>query len=109
MIAFALLLAQVGLPPPAPVGTAASGIQEIYARKCVLCHAEDGTGNTKKGKQLRVPDFTSAKWQNHTRDDEIIEIIEKGNQKRKMPAFQDKLTPEQIQALVPYLRGFAKK
>ena len=109
MIALALLLAQAGLPPPAPVVTAASGLQETYLRKCAFCHAEDGTGNTKKGKKLRVPDFTSAKWQQHTSDDEMTGIIEKGNPKRKMPAFKDKLTPQQIQALVPYLRSFATK
>lgn len=119
MIALALLLAQAAVPPPAPVapGAAAAAAssdgdlpaKDVYAKRCTFCHAEDGTGHTKKGKELRVPDFTSAKWQKHTEDREITGIIEKGNKKRRMPAFKDKLTPGQIQALVPYLRSFAQK
>ncbi len=117
MIALALLLAQAALPPPAPIAPAAvaaapgseASVEEVYAKRCIFCHAEDGTGHTKKGKQLRVPDFTSAKWQKHTDDDEIIDIVENGNPKRKMPAFKDKLTEEQIYALVPFLRSFAKQ
>ena len=121
MIVLALLLAQVAVPPPAPIAPGAGAAapvtdadssmsaKDVYEKRCVSCHAEDGKGQTKKGKQLRVPDFTSAKWQKHTRDDEITEIIENGNKKRKMPAFKDKLTADQIKELVPYLRGFAQK
>ena len=115
MIALALLLAQAALPPPAPTAPAAADADagmsaaDVYAKRCVFCHAEDGKGQTRKGKQLRVPDFTSAKWQKHTRDDEITDIIENGNKKRKMPAFKDKLSAGQIHALVPFLRAFAQK
>ena len=121
MIALALLLAQVAVPAPAPIAPGAGAAapvteadpsgsaEDVYARRCVICHAADGKGQTKKGIQLRVPDFTSAKWQKHTRDDEITGIIENGNKKRKMPAYKDKLTADQIKALVPYLRAFARK
>jgi mono/diheme cytochrome c family protein len=116
MIALALLLAQAAVPPPAPgapraaeASNAGLSAKDVYVKRCTFCHAEDGTGQTKKGKQLRVPDFTSAKWQKHTEDKEITDIIENGNKKRKMPAFKDKLTPEQIAALVPYLRAFAAR
>ena len=126
MIALALLLAQAAVPPPAPIAPGAAAVaaggpaapamaegdlsaKDVFAKKCVFCHAEDGTGNTKKGRKLKVPNFTTAKWQKHTTDKEITDIIADGNKKRKMPAFKDKLTPDQIKALVPFLRGFAKQ
>jgi mono/diheme cytochrome c family protein len=136
MIALALLLAQASVPSPVPVPPAgappstspsrpaadtpaqagtpaptadAPSAKEIYEKRCVLCHAADGTGRTKKGKQLKAPNFTSDRWQRHTTDEEIIKAIADGIPKRKMPAFKDKLTPEQIQSLVPYLRSFAAK
>jgi cytochrome c6 len=137
MIALALLLAQASVPSPVPVPPAgappsaspsrpaaadtpaqsgtpaptadATSAKEIYKKRCVFCHAADGTGRTKKGKQLKAPNFTSDRWQRHTTDEEIVKAITDGIPKRKMPAFKDKLTPEQIQSLVPYLRSFASK
>jgi mono/diheme cytochrome c family protein len=138
MIALALLLAQASVPSPAPIpppGAAPSGspsrpatadtpaksgtpaptaadassAKEIYEKRCVFCHAADGTGRTKKGKQLKAPNFTSPRWQLHTTDEEIVKAITDGIPKHKMPAFKDKLTPEQIQSLVPYSRAFAAK
>ena len=32
-----------------------------------------------------------------------------GLRKKKMPAFKNKLSPEEIQALVPFVRAFGKK
>lgn len=109
MIALALLLAQAVTPAPAPVAAAPRTAEEIFTMKCKFCHGEDGKSQTKKGRQLKAPDFTTDRWQKHTTDDEITEIIVKGNKKRKMPAFGDKLTPEEIQSMVPYLRAFAGK
>ena len=109
MIAFALtLLAQATTPPPAPLAGAPSA-QEIYEQRCIACHGEDGTGQTKKGRELKAKDFTRSRWQKRTSDKEIVAAIANGIRKKKMPAFKDKLTTEQIEALVPYLRAFGKK
>lgn len=92
-----------------PIGAPEGSARDVYAKRCTICHGEDGKGHTKKGKQLRVPDFTTAKFQKETKDDEIIDIIENGNKKRKMPAFKSKLTMEQIHGMVPFVRSFAKQ
>src|SRR3979490_1396443 len=60
--------AQSGTPAPTADATSA---KEIYKKRCVFCHAADGTGRTKKGKQLKAPNFTSDRWQRHTTDEEI--------------------------------------
>ena len=119
----ALLLAQAPTPSPAPIAPGAApaanaapaapasgtAAKDVFEKRCVFCHALDGSGSTKKGKQLKAPDFRSDKWQKHTRDDEILDAIENGVPKRKMPAFKDKLTEAEINALVPYVRSLASK
>lgn len=105
-LALAAALAQVPAPSPAPVAPAGPG--ETFQKRCIFCHGEDGRGQTKKGRQLKAPDFTSRRWQAHTADEEIVEAITEGIPKHKMPSFKEKLTGDQIQALVPFLRAFGK-
>ncbi|MGZ6125606.1 MAG: c-type cytochrome [Myxococcales bacterium] len=109
MIALALaLLAQATTPAPAPVPGVRTA-KEVWEERCIACHGEDGRAQTKKGRELKAKDFTLPKWQKHTSDEEIVEAITNGIPKQKMPAFRDKLAPEEIRALVPYLRAFEKK
>jgi len=109
VIALALLLAQAATPSPAPIAAPPRTAEEIWQMKCKFCHGEDGKSQTKKGRQYKAPDFTRAKWQKHTTDDEIVEAITDGVKKSKMPSFKEKLTPEEIKSMVPYLRAFAGK
>ena len=100
----AAAVAQAQTPSPAPVASGA-GAQEIFEQKCKFCHGEDGRGKTKKGKQYKVPDFTSKKFQKNESDEEIKDAITNGVPKSKMKAFKDKLTPDQIDALAKYVRA----
>jgi mono/diheme cytochrome c family protein len=101
------LLAQAPVPSPAPIQTQPA--KEIFEKHCTLCHGADGRSQTKKGKQYKAPDFTTAKWQRTTTDDEIADAITNGVPKTKMKGFREKLSPEQIRTLIPYLRAFGKK
>jgi cytochrome c6 len=92
-----------------PVGemkpTSSADTVKVYNEKCALCHGEDGKGvkDVAKG----TPDLTNAEWQKKETDAEFAEMIKKG--KKPMPAFGGKLSDEQINALVQYVRTFAKK
>ncbi|HZR08418.1 MAG TPA: cytochrome c [Myxococcales bacterium] len=109
MIAIVLaLVAQVPTPSPAPVAGVRTP-QQIWEERCIACHGEDGKAQTKKGRELKAKDFTRPRWQKHTTDEEIVSAITNGIPKKKMPAFKDKLSAEEIQALVPYLRAFGSK
>jgi mono/diheme cytochrome c family protein len=103
MILALFLLAQP-IPPPAPI-IQAQPPAEIWERRCTVCHGTDGRGKTKKGRQLKSPDMTRPKWQAHLSDEKIAQAIANGVPKRKMPAFKDKLSKEEIQALVPFIRA----
>ena len=109
MICFAVaLLAQVTTPPPGPV-TGLRTPEQNYEQRCTVCHGADGKGQTKKGRQLKAKDFTKAKFQQRTTDKEMVDAITNGIKKKKMPAFKDKLSTDEIQALVGYVRAFGKK
>ncbi len=62
---------------------------------------------TKRGKKLGARDFTDAEWQASVTDKELIENITNG--KKKMPKQGHKLSPEEIKALVKYIRYFVPK
>ena len=109
MIAFALAAALAQAPSPAPVVSGPTPAADVWEKRCTFCHGADGRSQTKKGKQLNAPDFTSDKWQKHTTDDEIIEAIHDGIPKHKMPSFKSKLSDEEIKSMVPFLRAFAKR
>jgi mono/diheme cytochrome c family protein len=78
----------------------------LFKSKCALCHAEDGSGNSPTGKALKARDLRSEETQKRS-DAELTEVIAKG--RNKMPAFGQKLKPEQIQQLVAYVRQLAKQ
>lgn len=85
---------------------AQSDAAAVYKSKCAMCHAADGGGDSPTGKALKVKNLRSAEVQKQS-DSELAEVITKG--RNKMPAFGQKLKPEQIQELVTYIRQFGKK
>ena len=78
----------------------------LFKSKCVLCHAADGSGSSPSGKALKAKDLRSSETQTKS-DTDIATVITKG--RNKMPAFGEKLKPDQIQGLVAYIRQLAKK
>ncbi len=80
--------------------------KKIFENECQKCHGKDGKG-TKRGKKLGSPDFTDGKWQDSVTDVQLIKSITNG--KKKMPAQKHKLSPEEIKAVVKYVRIFAPK
>jgi len=80
--------------------------KKIFNNDCKKCHGEDGKG-TKRGKKLGAPDFTDGEWQGSVTDKQMINTITNG--KKKMPKQGHKLSPEEIKAVVKYIRFFAPK
>ena len=85
-------------------GAAAQGVSAdttaLYKTRCAVCHGADGAGKSAMPhSDLRTPEVqkqSDAQLQDAT-----------ANGKGKMPAFKDKLSKDQIAALVTYLRTFA--
>ncbi len=80
--------------------------KRIFKNECSKCHERDGKG-TKRGKNLGVPDFTDAEWQASVTDKQLINSVTNG--KKKMPKQEGKLSPEEIKAMVKYVRMLAPR
>jgi cytochrome c553 len=79
---------------------------DIWKAKCKGCHGDDGKAKTKMGEKEKIPDMSAAAWQKNHTDAQINDYITNGSKENtKMKAFKDKLTPEQIDGLVKYIRA----
>jgi mono/diheme cytochrome c family protein len=75
-----------------------------YAKDCSACHGQEGHGGlvkTTEGKMLKVPSLTEGHALKHD-DADYAEQIAKGGD--GMPAFKDKLSPEEITTMVRFVR-----
>ena len=79
---------------------------QIYKTNCVVCHSANGSSESAAGKLLKAKDLRTPEVQKQT-DAALTEIINKG--KGKMPAFGAKINPDDMKALIAYLRELAKK
>lgn len=80
-----------------------------WAAKCKSCHGEDGRGDTAMGRKNKVRDISTAEWQGKTTDAQIKKVIADGSpDNAKMKAYKDKLSRDEIAALVTYVRGLKK-
>ena len=95
----------LGLILPA-VAQAQDDAARIFKANCVLCHSANGSGDSTAGKALKAKDLRSPEVQKQT-NAALIEVISKG--KEKMPAFGDKIQPDDIKKLVAYVRTLGKK
>jgi mono/diheme cytochrome c family protein len=80
--------------------------ESLFKAKCAMCHGPDGAGKTSMGQALKIPDLHSPEIQKLS-DTELTQIVTKG--KNKMPAYEEKLSKEQIAQLVGFIRDLAKK
>ena len=76
---------------------------ELFKQKCAMCHGETGDG---KGK---LPALGSSDVQKKS-DGDLKGAIEKGvkGTKGMMPAYGSKLSPDQIDVLVKFVRSLKK-
>lgn len=84
---------------------------QVWSKNCKKCHGEEGKGDTKIGQKFGVQDYSDAAVQAKFTDQEIIKVTKEGvfdEGKKKMPPYADKLSDEEIAAMVPLIRSFVK-
>lgn len=81
---------------------AAADARTIFNRQCVSCHGRDGRGRTRRGRQTHARDMTDVSWQDDVTDERLFNSISNG--RGKMPAFRKKISENNIDALVAYVR-----
>ncbi|MGK5084193.1 cytochrome c [Bdellovibrionota bacterium FG-1] len=92
---------------------------DFYAEKCAKCHGKEGKGDGRSAKKLnKTPTdfadgkaFTEKKGLDMSPEDRMIKAIKEGGpavkQGKEMDKFDD-LKPEEVKALVEYLKTFKK-
>ena len=87
---------------PSPTDEFAA-LRPVYAESCARCHKLDGEGGTVEvlGKKLKVPSLKVGHALKHSDAEFTKQIAEGGD---GMPAFKEKLKPEQINDLVRFIR-----
>lgn len=97
-------------PAPAANATPANASDDLASARstfkavCARCHQANGEGGTvefDEGGTLKVPSFKSGHGLTHTEAQFARQIAKGGD---GMPAFEKKLTPEQINGLVRFIR-----
>jgi len=82
---------------------------ELYTKYCVSCHGLDGQSKTSKGKLSHARNISSAEWQEAVSDERIFNSIMNGRSGRgNMPAFSKKISDDEADSLVTYVRGLKK-
>ena len=91
---------------------------KIYAKRCLMCHGEEGDGDGPGAKRLNPPprDFTEALYKFKTtgaddpmpNDDDILSMIRDGMPGTSMPGWKDVLSEQEMLDLVLYLKIFAE-
>ena len=94
------------LASPAQALASDQTTQDLYKERCQKCHGADGKADTPAGKKLEAHDFHSEEVTKMT-DAEWIKVTTDG--KKKMPAFKEKLSADEIKSLIAYIRQLSKK
>jgi mono/diheme cytochrome c family protein len=103
-------------PAPAPAAataprgsvaaTTASGPAEgLFRANCLKCHGPDGRGAVARSTMPEIPDFATPAWQQNRDDARLAAEILDGKG-AFMPAWRGRLSGEQVQELVGYVRAF---
>ena len=91
-------------PATAPGGDEFAAARTNYAKHCEGCHGPSGEGGpvkTPDNKTIKVPSLKAPHAMRHS-DDELVKTITNGEE--EMPAFKDKLKPEEITEMVRFVR-----
>jgi len=107
LLAAGALLVSLAVPAHAEDG------KPIFDKNCSTCHGPGGKGDGPAGKLLKPPPADLATVTKSMSDADIAKVIKEGGRSvgksAAMPAFKGKLTDDQINGLVQYVKGFAGK
>lgn len=85
-----------------------AAVKANWDRHCKKCHAEDGSASTKLGQKMEIRDYTKAESLAEYSDEDLFNMTKDGVEGTKMKGYADKLSDEEIHALVAYMRAMVK-
>lgn len=106
IFATAVLTLSLSALAPSHAALAFQSAKSIYASKCAVCHGNDGSANTAKGKELKVRNLRSEEFKK-MQDAKALEVLLKG--KGKMEGYEKTLGKEKVEQLLAYCRELSNK
>jgi len=116
---FAIVILIALAPEPATSaqpGNAENGAT-IYAKRCILCHGEEGDGDSPAAERLNPPprDFTLGQYkfkttafdQDYADDGDLFRMIRDGMPGTAMPGWADILSEQDMWDLIAHIKTFA--
>ena len=102
LLAFLLVMGVVG-----PVS--AMEAEELYNKKCAMCHGKDGQGNAgmAKAKKVDIAGYDLVDEATQLKEDEELIAATTNGVGKDMPAYKGKITDDEILSLVDYIRSLA--
>jgi cytochrome c553 len=107
----AIALIAVSLFVASAFSARAADAKANWANNCAQCHGASGNADTKMGKILNAKNLTDPAVQSSFTDAQAAAAIKDGVKeggKMKMKAFGDKLSGDDVKALVAYVRTLKK-
>ena len=75
----------------------------VFRRRCAVCHGSDGAGRTKYAQGKPYVNLVDGKWKHAADAGSIRRLIVEGDPSSLMPPFRDKLSPEEVDAVVRHV------
>jgi len=98
-----LFVMVIGIMLPATLH--AQSAEDNYNKKCAVCHAKDGSGNTAKGKKVHVKNVHENMKDSEA---EMIKAVADGKGD-DMDSYKKEFTSDEFKALVDYYRSLGQK
>lgn len=92
---------------PAGAAPAVDG-RDVFAAHCTPCHGADGKARTPAGKKLGAKDLSESKIADAEIERQILDGVRDAKAVHRMPPFRDKLSNQEVAALVSYVKTFRR-
>jgi mono/diheme cytochrome c family protein len=108
---FAVIALAAALPLAAAHAEVDKKTEHLWKSKCSSCHGVDGKGATDQGQKMGIADYTKPEWQKSRTDAQLKTAINEGvnvtkdGKKQEMDPYKDKITAEQVNDLVGFIRA----
>jgi mono/diheme cytochrome c family protein len=77
--------------------------EELYVQNCQMCHMPDGNA------AIKQMNFADGEWIHGTTIKQQVKVVTDGVPATAMMSFKDRLSDQEILALVKFVRAFDKK
>ena len=105
---FRLMITAMLLAPTVSLIAAEPGAT-VFDSHCIPCHGPDGKARTPAGRKLGAKDLSESKLADAEIAKQIRDGVKDSRGVDKMPAFREKVTPVEIEALVAYVKAFRSR